>query len=340
VSPQNILVSIQGHVRLADFGVAKARGQQHRPTETGEVKGKLSYMAPEQITSKIIDRRADVFALGCVLYEATLGVRPFHGTDAMATMYKILEEPLAPPRSLDASFPEQLEAIVLKALAKNADDRYQTAEDLQGALIDYLSSTRRSYTDKHVAELLGGTLGERLRARNSSILKTAEQLRRGETDPRRLGSQLPPVSTQMLTPEGGIERSITTMRRTDALRRARWPLWIAVAGALLLAASAVKKLAFDTPAPPAPTSATSAVPDPQPQPPTPVVDPPSTASAPAVVTPPPATSAVTIVKPTRGSRVGVRPQPDAATSASLTTPTKTPPRKPRPIDRDNPFETP
>ena len=82
-----------GHVRLADFGVAKARGQQHKATETGEVKGKLSYMAPEQVTSKAIDRRADVFALGCVLYEACLGVRPFHGADALATMYK------RPPKS-------------------------------------------------------------------------------------------------------------------------------------------------------------------------------------------------------------------------------------------------
>src|SRR3954471_24883684 len=107
VSPQNVLVSLRGHVRLADFGVAKARGQQHRPTETGEVKGKLSYMAPEQITSKLIDRRADVFALGCVLYESTLGVRPFHGSDAMATMYKILEAPLTPPRSVEPDFPEE-----------------------------------------------------------------------------------------------------------------------------------------------------------------------------------------------------------------------------------------
>src|ERR1041384_1833227 len=99
VSPQNVLVSTRGQVRLADFGVAKSRGQLHKATETGEVKGKLSYMAPEQVTSKTIDRRADVFALGCVLYEAALGVRPFHGADALATIYKILEEDLPLPHA-------------------------------------------------------------------------------------------------------------------------------------------------------------------------------------------------------------------------------------------------
>jgi eukaryotic-like serine/threonine-protein kinase len=340
VSPQNILVSIQGHVRLADFGVAKARGQQHRPTETGEVKGKLSYMAPEQITSKIIDRRADVFALGCVLYEATLGVRPFHGTDAMATMYKILEEPLVSPRSLDPSFPEELEVIVMKALAKSADERYQTAEDLQDALIEYVSLTRRSYTDKHIAELLGGTLGERLRERNRAIFKTAEQLRRGETDPKRLRSPRAPDSTQTLTPEGGIERSVT-MKGSDALKRARWPLWIAAAGALLIAVSAVKKLAFDTPPEPArtaPTTATRGVPEPPVPTPTP---PPTTAVPEPVVTPQPVAPEAAAPKPTHGSRGGLRPPPASVTSANaVTAPTKTPARKPRPIDRDNPFGTP
>jgi serine/threonine-protein kinase len=341
VSPQNILVSMGGHVRLADFGVAKARGQQHRPTETGEVKGKLSYMAPEQITSKIIDRRADIFALGCVLYEATLGVRPFHGSDAMATMYKILEEDLVPPRSLDASFPEQLEGILLKALAKSADDRYATADDLQAALIDYLSSTRRLYTDKHIAELLGGKLGEQLRERNQAIFKTAELLRRGETDPRRLRSPLPPVSTQTLTPEGGIERSVTTTRGNDALKRAKWPLWIAAVGALLIAASAMKKLAFDTPAEPArsaPTSATRGAPEPKMPPAAPA---PTTAVPEPVVTLPPATSPPAAPKLTHGSRGSLRPAPASSTSGTSTaTPTKVPPKKPRPIDRDNPFGTP
>src|SRR5262245_48880075 len=69
VSPQNVLISRSGQVKLTDFGVAKAYGQLHRPTETGELKGKIAYMAPEQVTTLEVDRRTDVFALGCVLYE-------------------------------------------------------------------------------------------------------------------------------------------------------------------------------------------------------------------------------------------------------------------------------
>jgi len=170
VSPQNILISSRGHVRLADFGVAKAHGQAHRPTETGEVKGKLSYMAPEQVASKGVDRRADVFALGCVLYEATLGTRPFHGNDALATMYKILEEDVVLPREHDPAFPAALELVIVKALAKAPADRYQSAEEFGHGLAEYLASTRRHVADKQTAELLDSTLGDSLRQRNRAII--------------------------------------------------------------------------------------------------------------------------------------------------------------------------
>ena len=92
VSPQNVLISSNGQVKITDFGVAKARGQIHAATQTGEVKGKLSYMAPEQVTTRDVDRRADVFALGCVLYETTLGVRPFHGRSSVELASSILRD--------------------------------------------------------------------------------------------------------------------------------------------------------------------------------------------------------------------------------------------------------
>jgi serine/threonine-protein kinase len=138
VSPQNVLISSKGQVRITDFGVAKARGQVHAPTQTGEVKGKIAYMAPEQVTTKDIDRRADVFALGCVLYEATVGQRPFTGSDALATLYALLEQPVIPPSTKRPGYPQDLEGIVLKALARSADDRFQTAEELGRALEGWL----------------------------------------------------------------------------------------------------------------------------------------------------------------------------------------------------------
>ncbi|MES1188967.1 MAG: serine/threonine-protein kinase [Myxococcales bacterium] len=340
VSPQNVLVSMRGHVRLADFGVAKARGQQHKATETGEVKGKLSYMAPEQVTSKAIDRRADVFALGCVLYEACLGIRPFHGADALATMYKILEADLTPPRVVDPAFPEALEAVLLKALSKDVNARYATADDLRAALMDYLSTTRRFFADKHVAELLVGELGDGLRERNRAILATGELLRKGETDLRRLQTPRPPEPTHTLTPEGGVERSVTQALQGQAPRSRL--LWVA-AGALLLVGVFVSRGVWsgrDSSAPPTVVSQPAAV-----------VVAAATASPPLTPNVTAAPSDTAVVAPEASSakpeasvrspavargRLPVRP-PVVEAPAPTSKPSG---KKPRPIDRDNPFETP
>jgi serine/threonine-protein kinase len=348
VSPQNILISTQGHVRLADFGVAKSRGQLHRPTETGEVKGKLSYMAPEQVTSKTVDRRADVFALGCVLYEAALGVRPFHGADALATMYKILEEELVPPRGLDPNFPEALERVLLKALSKDTKDRYQTAEELREALVEYLSSSGRFFMHKHVAELVSQTLGGELKERNRAIFASAEQLRKGEIDPSRLDSPRPPLPTQTLTPEG-VERSVE-LARTPPKRRTRIGLLLAATAALgVVLVIAGSRSRGPTEAPgssPAGVSVAAASTAPVPAELAPTVA--AVAEAPASGSISATPDAPTVAAPGRtpgatvgrGTRVGSRP-PVAATSSS-TAPTSAKPtaKKPRPIDRDNPFAAP
>jgi serine/threonine protein kinase len=172
VSPQNILISEHGHVKIADFGVARAKGQLHRPTVTGEFKGKLSYMAPEQLTTKTFDRRADIFALGCVLYQATTGQRPFHGGDALETMYKLLETDCEPPSSVVESFPQGLEAIILKALSKDVETRYQTAEELERSLERYLAEQHRLVTDRDVGQLVVEILGATI-ARRAEDLKAA-----------------------------------------------------------------------------------------------------------------------------------------------------------------------
>jgi serine/threonine-protein kinase len=169
VSPQNVLISSTGQIRITDFGVAKARGQVHAPTQTGEVKGKIAYMAPEQVTTKDIDRRADVFALGCVLYEATTGQRPFSGTDALATLYALLEQPLIPPSQRMAGYPPSLEGIVLRALERNPDDRFQTAEELGRSLEGWLVQEKVSVSDANVASALMATLGDRIRLRGQEI---------------------------------------------------------------------------------------------------------------------------------------------------------------------------
>ena len=169
VTPQNILFAANGHIRLADFGVAKAQGQLHKATETGEIKGKLSYMAPEQLTGKDVDRRVDVFALGCVLYESSLGTRPFHGDGALSTLYQILEQDVKTPRTLDPDYPEELERIVLRALAKEPADRYQSAEDMRQDLEVWLAGCDEVVADADISQLVNERLRDSIDERQKNI---------------------------------------------------------------------------------------------------------------------------------------------------------------------------
>lgn len=209
VSPQNVLISTAGGVTVADFGVARAAGQAHKATETGEMKGKLSYMAPEQVTSRDIDRRVDVFALGCVLYQVTLGKRPFHGEDALATLYQLLEKDLVRPSELDPTYPPQLEQVVLKALAKNRDERFATAQDQQIALERFLVDSGQQITDSDVARLLSEKMGTEITARKEEIRRRALALEaappkgaapaeRLETEAGMVSEAPPPARTSLL----------------------------------------------------------------------------------------------------------------------------------------------
>jgi hypothetical protein len=135
VSPQNVIVTFDGAVKLLDFGVAKAAISAH-DTLRGVVKGKISYMSPEQCRGAPFDRRSDLFSLGIVLYELTLGRRLFGGGTEFETLKRIAEQPVVPPRAVDPDYDERLERIVIRALAKDPDRRYQTARELQLDLED------------------------------------------------------------------------------------------------------------------------------------------------------------------------------------------------------------
>lgn len=127
VTPQNIMVTRDGVVKMMDFGVAKTEARA--ATEAGVVKGTFAYMAPEQVQARPLDRRADVFALGVILYELTTGSRLFRGSD-MQVMTAVVEEEPAPPSSRVPDYPPDLEEIVLAALRKDPRSRIQSAADL------------------------------------------------------------------------------------------------------------------------------------------------------------------------------------------------------------------
>jgi len=226
VSPQNILISSAGHVQLTDFGVAKARGRLHAPTATGEIKGKLSYMAPEQVTQRDVDRRADVFALGCVLYEATVGERPFHGNDAVATLYQLLEQPLVLPSTRMPGYPLDLEEIVRKALERDPAMRYQSAEELGSALSRWIANQGRLVTERDIAAVVNERLGKAVAERTQRIAAAEHDL-----------DAPPPAS-----PPAPTEQTLGGSSATTGVVRARKSkrVWWAIAGgaaALVLIAS-------------------------------------------------------------------------------------------------------
>jgi hypothetical protein len=132
VSPQNILVSFEGAVKVIDFGIAGAVGRLTE-TGTGGLKGKLAYMAPEQARAESMDQRADVFALGVVLWETLCCRRLFARTTDVATLNAVLHEPIPFPSTMTRA-PAAVEAIVMKALCRDPAGRYQTAQELSQAL--------------------------------------------------------------------------------------------------------------------------------------------------------------------------------------------------------------
>lgn len=133
ISPQNVLLTRTGVTKVVDFGVAKAANRQHK-TQTGAVKGKLSYMSPEQISGKPIDGRSDIFALGIVLYELVTTQRPFGHESELLAITAILNEQPPAPRTVVDGVPVELEDVIFKALAKDPDERYASAREMQRAL--------------------------------------------------------------------------------------------------------------------------------------------------------------------------------------------------------------
>jgi serine/threonine protein kinase len=144
VSPSNVMLSFDGAVKLLDFGIAKALGgdSAEEGTKSGTLKGKFAYMAPEQTVSNEIDRRIDIFATGIVLHEILTGRRLFKGENDMQTIERVRRCEVPPPSLHNPLCPPELDQIVLQALAKNSDERYQSASEMADALDDVVYASR------------------------------------------------------------------------------------------------------------------------------------------------------------------------------------------------------
>jgi serine/threonine-protein kinase len=129
VSPQNILLSEQGEVKLTDFGIAKAMGKREQ-TGTGVVKGKVAFMSPEQALGKAIDQRSDLFAVGVVLYQLMTGARPFEAPTDLETLLRVQRAEFRPPQVVAPDLPPQVSAIISRAMQLDPDMRYQSADEM------------------------------------------------------------------------------------------------------------------------------------------------------------------------------------------------------------------
>jgi len=160
VSPSNIMVTFDGTVKVADFGIAKAT-QRSSATNTGTIKGKVSYMSPEQCQGEALDRRSDVFSLGIVLYELTTGLKLFGGENDLAIMRRIIEKDVAPPSTLVPDYPPALDRIVSRALQRARDDRHASALELQTDLEQFCRSAGHVTSAPELANAMQGMFGKR-----------------------------------------------------------------------------------------------------------------------------------------------------------------------------------
>jgi serine/threonine protein kinase len=167
VSPHNILVSAKGVAKVIDFGIAKARDRLAGDTNTGFLKGKIQYMAPEQALGREMDGRADVWALGAILYHLYSGRPPYEGPNQLATLHLLTSA--KPPLPLPASVPAPLAAIVTRALAHDAGARFSTAAEMQRALEAAMIESGVSTSNADVASFTGEHLHDRAEARKKAI---------------------------------------------------------------------------------------------------------------------------------------------------------------------------
>lgn len=171
VSPQNVLISYDGAVKLVDFGIAKTRTEVE---EEGVVKGKYAYMSPEQAAGQAVDRRCDIFAAGIILYELLAGRTLFGGIKGDQALEAVRTADIPPPTELDKNVPAELVPIVMRALERRAERRYATARDFQHVLTKFLYSQDEIYDTGALAAFVSRVIPAESRAPDGTIAPSTQ----------------------------------------------------------------------------------------------------------------------------------------------------------------------
>lgn len=250
VSPSNIIVTYHGTVKLVDFGIARAETNITK-TAAGTLKGKVAYVSPEQAAGEPIDRRSDVFALGTVLYELLTLHRPFKRESDLATLKAIVEAEIPAPSSLRPDLPPELDAIIFKALERDANRRFQTAAELADELGVFLVGRKHVRSERALADFMAGLFDAdrrigKLRVAQVTTTESPDGNRKTPSQLKHLPQHLSPIRSFPSMPSVQVPTAVqgeptapdqaTTLEPTLARRQRRTRQLIAgVAGALVLA---------------------------------------------------------------------------------------------------------
>jgi hypothetical protein len=323
VSPQNVLVGADGVARVIDFGVAKARGRV-QTTREGQIKGKLAYMAPEQIRGRV-SRRSDVFSAAVVLWEGLTGRRLFDADDDGGILGKLLGEPIEPPTTFVPHLPRELSDVVMRGLARDPDERFASAREMAMALEGSIALATPIEVGAWVERLGGAAIAERA----ASIAAIEAEIREPTPKQAQRGPRVGPApsggetasSSSGTVPVAGLGPPETraeplTTSRVEARRALRWAP--AVLGSVLVigAATFAARAALRAPS----TPAAKEVAGPLPVPP---LKPPDTPAASASAAPSASASIATlqaapVVAPSSGARSRRMPAVPATRSAAPT----------------------
>jgi serine/threonine-protein kinase len=360
VSPQNILIGIDGSTRLTDFGVARATSKLST-TRTGQLKGKLAYMAPEQARgAKDIDRRADVFAAGVVMWEALEGRRLFKGDGEADTLNKVLYEPIPPLEDTVRAVPPEIEAALETALDRERMRRFPTAAAFAEALEHAALDVGEVATHKDVAAYLDEVLGEEILNQRETVrawiargepnrpkslsmppaaptAPTLPRLGQRPVSPESTPSSGPSVASAVISNHGlPAPASLPRLKSIPPAGRVRWWPWAVAAGAVTIAAvglvrwSGAREAPSDAAGSVQPGSAL-------PPPPQPAVAPPPQSSG--LVEPTPsvtASDAASAIPPETASAAAPHLSPPRAPAASAPVRPPPPPAAPDDMSR-NPY---
>lgn len=162
LSPPNIMITLDGHIKVIDFGIAKASSHMHH-TPPDTMRGKFSYMSPEYVFDKPIDARSDIFSVGIVLWELVTGQQLFQGDNEFAKMHKISENKYNTPSMYREETPPELEEIIMKALAFNKRDRYQTCAEMQEAVEQFLQHYQLPSSPRRLASYVKWLMDDPIR---------------------------------------------------------------------------------------------------------------------------------------------------------------------------------